>query len=170
MLLTSFGHSWRNQIHGTQSTSTTTGLPSFFSYRPADLLFGDAGYETSTQWNYKVIGRYILPFDVGVSGSWKVQSGIEWGRTVEVRFPGDGTRTVRVEPVTTNRAPMVGILDFRFDKSINIRGTRLVGMVDIFNATNSGSVTNFRTTTVNYQEVTGILDPRVLRLGVRFNF
>jgi hypothetical protein len=170
MLLTSFGYSWRNQVHGVTTNSTSTGSPAFFSYRPSDLLFGDDGYETSTQWNYKVIGRYVLPFAIGFSGSWKVQSGIQWGRTVEVRFPGDGTRTVRVESVTANRAPTVGILDFRLDKSFNIRGTRLVGMLDIFNATNAGSVTSFRQTTVNYQEVTGILDPRVVRLGVRFTF
>jgi hypothetical protein len=170
MLLTSFGYSWRNQIHGVESDDSSLGSPAFFSYRPSDLLFGDNGYETSTQWNYKVIGRYVLPLDIGVSGSWKVQSGLQWGRTVQVPFPGDGTRTVRVESVTANRAPAVAILDFRFDKSFAIRGARVVGMVDVFNLTNAGTVTDFRTTTVNYREVTEILDPRVVRFGLRFTF
>jgi hypothetical protein len=31
-------------------------------------------------------------------------------------------------------------------------------------------VTGFRTTTVNYKEVTQILDPRVVRFGVRVGF
>jgi hypothetical protein len=43
-------------------------------------------------------------------------------------------------------------------------------MVDIFNAANYGIVTDYRETTVNYREVTSILDPRVVRFGVRFNF
>jgi Carboxypeptidase regulatory-like domain len=166
MLLSSFGYTWRNQLHDTTSNGR------FFSYRPSRQLFGDEfGRETSTFWNYKLIGRYVLPFDIGLSGSWKVQSGIEWGRTISVAFPGDGNQTVRVEPITANRAPRVGILDFRLDKSFTLgRYGRLTGQVDVFNATNSGTVTAFRQTTVNYREVTGILDPRIVRFGLRFDF
>jgi hypothetical protein len=157
MLLTSFGYTWRYQ--GTAN------------YRPFDRLFLDEnGQEQTTLYNYKLIGRYTLPWDIGLSGSWKLQSGAQWGRTVSVRFPGDGTRTVRVEPSNANRAPSVSIIDFRFDKSFRIKNTRLTAMVDIFNTANYGTVTGFRQTTVNYQEVTGILDPRVVRFGVKFNF
>jgi hypothetical protein len=157
MVLTSFGHTWR-------STGTA-------NYRPADRLWVDEnGQEQRTLWNYKLIGRYTLPLDIGLSGSWKLQSGEQWGRTVSVRFPNDGTRTVRVEPLNANRAPAVSIIDFRFDKSFRVRGSRLTAMVDIFNAANYGIVTDYRETTVNYREVTGILDPRVVRFGVRFNF
>ena len=166
MLLSSFGYTWRNQLHDTTSNGR------FFSYRPSRQLFGDEfGRETSTFWNYKIVGRYVMPFDIGLSGSWKVQSGIEWGRTISVAFPGDGNQTVRVEPITANRAPSVGILDFRLDKSFTMgRYGRLTGQVDVFNATNSGTVTAFRQTTVNYREVTGILDPRIVRFGLRFDF
>ena len=154
---TSFGYTWR--ALGTAN------------YRPADRLYLDEnGQEHSTLFNYKVIGRYTLPFDIGLSGSLKLQSGEQWGRTVSVPFPGDGTRTVRVEPLDANRAPNVSIVDFRFDKSFRMRNTRLTAMVDIFNVANYGTVTDYRETTVNYREVTGILDPRVVRLGVRFSF
>jgi hypothetical protein len=157
MLLTSFGHTWRHQ--GTAN------------YRPADRMWlDDNGQESTTLWNYKLIGRYMLPFDIGLSGSWKLQSGVQWGRTVSVRFPGDGTRTVRVEPLHSNRAPSVSIIDFRVDKSFRVKGSRLTAMLDIFNTANYGTITSFRQTTVNYQEVTGILDPRVVRFGLRFNF
>jgi hypothetical protein len=157
MLLTSFGYTWRRQ--GTAN------------YRPFDRMFLDEnGQESTTLYNYKLVGRYTLPFDIGLSGSWKLQSGSQWGRTVSVRLPVDGQRTIRVEPMNANRAPAVSIIDFRFDKSFRIRGARLTGMLDIFNAANYGTVTAYRSTTVNYQEVTGILDPRVVRVGVRFNF
>jgi hypothetical protein len=105
-----------------------------------------------------------------LSGSWKLQSGVQWGRTISVPFPGDGARTVRVEPLNANRAPNVSIIDFRVDKSFRMRGTRLTAMLDIFNTANYGTVTAWRSTTVNYQEVTGILDPRVVRFGVKFAF
>jgi hypothetical protein len=93
-----------------------------------------------------------------------------WARTVSVNFPNDGSRTVSVEPNNSNRAPAVSILDFRFDKSFRMRSTRLTAMLDVFNTPSYGTVTAWRSTTVNYQEVTGILDPRVVRLGVRFSF
>ena len=157
MLLSSFGYTWRSL--GTAN------------YRPADRLFlDDNGQEQTTLFNYKLIGRYTLPYDIGLSGSWKLQSGVQWGRTVSVRFPGDGTRTVRVEPLNANRAPNVSILDFRVDKSFRMYGTRLTAMLDVFNTFNYGTVTAWRSTTVNYQEVTGILDPRVVRFGVKFSF
>jgi hypothetical protein len=171
MLLTSFGYTWLNQIHSS-STTVSSGNGQTFSYRPADLMFGDNGYETSTLWNYKVIGRYTLPLDIGLSGSWKVQSGGNWGRSLSVAFPGDGTRTVRVEPVTANRGETVQILDLRFDKSFRMGGsTRLTAMVDTFNLTNAGTVTTFRNATgATYKEVTALLDPRIVRFGLRFDF
>jgi hypothetical protein len=190
MLLTSFGYTRAKQLHSMTSPTGATGVagnqrsggdPTIdFLYRPSELMFGDEGRETTSTWNYKVIGRYVLPYDIGISGSWKVQSGYQWGRTTSVPFPGDSAVNVRVEPVTANRTPNVAILDFRFDKSFQFgRFGKLTGMVDVFNLTNSGVVTNFRTTTnpitatnpvSTFQEVIALLDPRIVRFGVRFDF
>jgi hypothetical protein len=143
-----------------------------YNWRPNQRLFGDEGKETSTLWNYKLVGRYVLPYDIGVSGSWKVQSGRQYGRSMSFAFPGDGTQNIRVEEVTSNRAPTVQILDFRADKTFQLgRYGRVTGMVDVFNATNSGTVINFSTVTgATYRRVIGILDPRVVRFGFRFTF
>ena len=65
---------------------------------------------------YKLTGRYLLPWQFGVSGSLRVQSGGQWGRVTSVNFPGDGAQNVRMEAVDTNRAPNVSLLDFRFDR------------------------------------------------------
>jgi hypothetical protein len=185
MVLSSFGYTWLNQVHDETSPTGATAVAGNtrvngggdYNYRPAQLMFGDNGYETSTIWNYKIVGRYVMPYDIGLSGSWKVQSGYQWGRTTSVPFPGDGAQNIRVEPVTSHRAPNVAILDFRFDKSFSFgKFGKLTGMVDVFNATNSGVVTNFRTTTGTsptantYQEVIALLDPRIVRFGVRFDF
>jgi len=171
MLLTSFGMTWSTMAHtaaGGRFGNTT------FPYRPADRLFGDDGVETSTLWNYKVIGRYVMPFDIGVSGSWKVQSGFNFARTISVAMPVEGSRTIRVEPITSNRYPSVGILDFRLDKSFDVgHGARLTPMLDFFNLLNSGVPTTVRTTntaTAPFKEVTAILNPRVMRFGFKFNF
>jgi len=175
MLLTSFGYSWLNQLHAQTSATAVTGVAGnqrAFFYRPSQLRFGDGGYETSTVWNYKVVGRYVMPYEIGFSGSWKVQSGYQWGRVTSVAFPGDGAQNIRMEPVTSNRAPSVGILDVRFDKSLRFGATgRITPQIDIFNVLNSGTISVFRTTTgTTFKEVLGILDPRVVRFGARVDF
>ncbi len=103
----------RGQRGAAAGITTTT-------YRPVDRLFGDDGIETSTLWNYKVIGRYVMPLEIGLSGSWKVQSGYNYARTMSVNLPVEGARTVRVEPITTNRYPTVQIMDVRVDKSFDL--------------------------------------------------
>ena len=133
MLLTSFGYTWSSMLHETTGYQRMVGHSLQHStqppaYIPARRLFGDNGIETSTLWNYKAIGRYVMPFDVGVSGSWRVQSGQHYGRTINVNFPGDGTRTIRVEPIDANRYPNISILDFRADKSFRFgRAGKLTG-------------------------------------------
>jgi Carboxypeptidase regulatory-like domain len=175
MVLTSFGYTWLNQFHAT--TTGTGALDALaqgktYNWRDNQNLFGDEGRETSTLWNYKAIGRYVLPWEIGLSGSWKVQSGRQYGRNTSVTFPGDGAQTVRVEEVTANRAPTVSILDFRIDKAFSFgKYGRFTGMMDVFNASNLGTVTNFATTTgAQYKRVIGILDPRIVRFGIRYDF
>lgn len=167
MLLTSFGYTWSTMQHG-------AGGGRAVDYRPFDLLFGDEGRETDTLWNYKVIGRYVLPFDIGLSGSWKVQSGFNYARTISVTMPVEGARTIRVQPIDSNRYPTVAILDLRLDKSVDMgKFGKIQPMFDVFNVMNSGVPTSVRTTntaTAPFQEVTAILNPRVIRFGVRFNF
>ena len=175
MLLTSFGYTWLDQFHaavtGTGALDALT-TAKVYNWRDNQRLFGDQGKETSTLWNYKMIGRYTMPYEIGFSASWKLQSGRQWGRTTSVNFPGDGTQSIRVEPVTANRAPSVSIMDFRADKSFTFgRFGKVTGMVDVFNALNSGTVTNFATTTGStFKSVIGILDPRIVRFGLRFDF
>jgi hypothetical protein len=171
MLLASYGMTWSTMPHtaaGARYGNTT------FPYRPADRLMGEDGVETSTLWNYKIVGRYVAPWDIGVSGSWKVQSGFNFGRTISVAMPVEGNRTIRVEPITNERYPNVSILDFRLDKSFEMgRFGRVTPMMDIFNVLNSGVPTTVRTTntaTAPFQEVTAILNPRVIRFGFRYNF
>ncbi len=169
MMLSSAGYTWSTMLHDTTGYGRLTSAA---AYRPARQLFGDEnGMETSTTWNYKLIGRYTMPYEIGLSGSWKVQSGQQYGRTISVAFPGDGTQTVRVEPITANRYPTVAIMDVRADKSFSMgRAGKMTFQFDVFNLTNSGVPTTVRLTSVNFNEVTAILSPRVMRVGFRYDF
>jgi hypothetical protein len=174
MALTAFGYTWLNQFHGVTSTTSaldSVGIGKTYNWIPNQRLFGEDGKEKSSLWNYKIIGRYVFKYDIGVSGSYKLQSGRNYGRTISVSLPNAGSQTVRVEEVAAQRAPNVGIFDIRVDKSFTLPGrARLTAMFDMFNATNSSAVTNFRITTVRYREVIALLDPRIIRFGVRYDF
>ena len=167
MLLTSFGYTWSTMNHAAGSARS-------FVYRPFDQLFGEGGKETDTLWNYKVVGRYVLPYEIGFSGSWKVQSGFNYARTISVTMPVEGARTIRVQPFDSNRYPSVAILDLRLDKSLDMgKFGKIQPMLDVFNIMNSGVPTSIRTTntaTAPFNDVTAILNPRVIRFGVRFSF
>ena len=175
MMLTSFGYTWSKMQHVYNvTTPMPTGYTRFYSFRPSDRLFGDEfGRETSTVWNYKVIGRYVMPWGIGTSGSWRVQSGQNYGRTSQ-RAPSRATAraSFRVEPITANRYPDISIVDLRLDKSFRLPGPtgRVTFQFDGFNLANSGAVTLFRQTTVNYREVTETLAPRIFRVGFRWDF
>ena len=68
----------------------------------------------------------------------------------------------------------VAILDFRFDKAVDLgRAGRVTPMVDFFNLLNSGVPTTVRitnTATAPFREVTAILNPRVIRFSIRYSF
>ena len=97
--------------------------------------------------------------------------GRNYGRAVNFTLPNLGSQSVRMEPVTANRAPNVHIIDIRFDKSFGIGGVgRLTAMIDVFNALNSDVPIVFRTLTGNvaagqpygnYKEVIALLKQAV---------
>jgi hypothetical protein len=102
----------------------------------------------------------------------RVQSGQNYGRTVSVNMPGDGARVFRVEPIDANRYPAISIVDLRLDKSFTLpkQAGKVTFQLDGFNLANSGAITSFRQTTVNYREVTELLSPRIFRVGFRWDF
>ena len=173
-MLSSFGHTWSTMYHVNTAGNAARPPITTTTYRPIDRLFGDDGIETSTLWNYKMIGRYVMPLEIGLSGSWKVQSGYNYARTMSVNLPVEGARTVRVEPITSNRYPTVQIMDVRVDESFDMpRFGKATLQLDVFNLTNAGTVTTVRVTntaTAPFNEVTAILNPRVVRAGIRFAF
>ncbi len=174
MVMSSVGYTWLKQYLGNISDTgalSSTGNNKVYEWRPNLRRFGR---ESTSLWNYKLIGRYVAKWDIGLSASYKMQSGRNWGRSLSVNLPVAGSETIRVEEASANRAPNIGIFDVRFDKSFALPGSlRVTGMIDVFNLANAGTVTAFRTTTAadgSFKEVTALLDPRIVRFGVRLQF
>jgi hypothetical protein len=127
--------------------------------------------QKTTGWGVHLSGRYELPYGIGVGGNLQVQSGWQYARIMVVDLPNAGTQRFWLQNLDNNRSDMVPLLNIRFDKSVTFYGHRLTGMVDLFNITNANPVVNFNVVNgARFNQINGILDPRTLQLGVRFEF
>ena len=174
MLLTSFEHTWADEfVNPAQASTSNLGVmrhATTYLWRPNQRTLGK---QKHTYYNFKLLGRYEFPLGFSAAASYKFQSGFNWARSISVQFPNAGAETVFAEPLDANRAPNVHILDFRAEKSFALGGRRgrITALLDVFNALNSEAVTNFRNTSgTRYKELIALLDPRAIRLGLRYQF
>ena len=182
LLMTSFEHTWADDFRTTGGLTGNLDIARQATVNPFTAAHRTAlwmpnrrrlGRQETTYWNYKLVGRYVFPYEIGVSTSYKLQSGSNWARAISVPLPNAGSEEILAEPVNANRSENVNILDFRFEKSVKLpsRGGRLTAMADIFNITNANPITNFRVVTgPRFKEVISILDPRIVRFGLRYEF
>jgi hypothetical protein len=97
--------------------------------------------------------------------------GEPYGRTLNTTGLTQGTVNLTVEPIGTFFYSTVRLLDLRFAKSFLISGTKLEGLVDIFNVNNSPAVLSVNTQTgASFGNVLTTVNPRIVRLGVRWSF
>lgn len=174
MFLTSTMYTTSDNFRDTTqaSTSPIEAMRTALVYNWERNLQENYGRQDSRFWNFKAVGRYVFPFELGVSTSYNLQSGYNYARSISVRLPSSETETIHAAPIADNRAENVGIWDLRVDYTVIFgeRG-RLTVMGDVYNVLNSNPVVNFRAFSGSrYKEVIALLDPRVFRLGVRFEF
>jgi hypothetical protein len=170
MLATSFTGTWSTSFLA-ESTGTAADAVAFhpqtFRWEPNQRRFGAVN---TSAWDVKATGRYQFGGGVAAAGTYRLRSGYNWARSVTVALPS-GTVTIPAEK-PANRSPMTSVLDLRAEKRFDFgRGGALAGVVDFFNVLNAGTVVNFRTLTgFRYKEVIAVLDPRAIRLAVRYEF
>jgi hypothetical protein len=178
-LVTGWDRTWRH-------------LGDAISNDPNQQLYDGPNRTTTSQWTFKVIGSYPLPWwDLGVSGSYMGQKGEPFARTVLfnpallINHPGalrQGNTTVTVEPSSAYYREDVHMTNLRLDKRFRLQGSqRLMGIVELFNVFNTAAITGTnsvtgRTTDRNgvnvpsFGRATQIINPRVVRLAVRYDF
>jgi hypothetical protein len=131
----------------------------------------------------------VLPkFQYIATGVYQAPKGINLGVNMVTRqgfaMPYNRTQVVTADPIARNktlllvgkvtefRLPTVTSLDARVGKELQFGRAKLNVDLDLFNLMNSSTVLgrqfDLRVTTAN--NVQEIMNPRVLRLGLRFNF
>ncbi|MCY3758461.1 MAG: TonB-dependent receptor [Acidobacteria bacterium] len=179
LLQASFDYQWRDEF---RSASGENRSPLF-----ADpLVVGSGGHgriwqnhslevgarQATTNWGGRLLARYTLPRDFGLSANLRHQSGWPYALVQRVDIPGTGTnQPVFLSDLSENRSENVTIMDFRLDKAFSVGpDRRLTLLLDVYNLFNSNAVTNFSLRTGDHERIIAALDPIVMKLGVRFQF
>ena len=136
---------------------------------------------------FKLLGSYQAPYGITVGANYQALSGLPYDRNLSVAF-AQGTANIRVDPRGTYRYDTLSLLSLRADKSFRISGQNRISFVaELHNVLNSsagqsnfGTVTrNFasqaaldaaRLTTSYFGRVQEIVAPRVLKIGIKYDF
>ena len=148
---------------------------------PNNMLFADGAMNLDRPHQLKLQGTFQAPWGVTLSGSYLLQSGLPWARTMRyVRGTDSPLITVeaqivvRAEPIGAQRFDMEKLLDLRAEKKFKVGGNRHLGVIlDVFNVMNASTVTAVQQTRIDlaaFGKPGEILSPRTLRLGARFEF
>ena len=114
-----------------------------------------------------------------ISGIYRYITGAAWGRRAGIRGLDQGTETVRIEPRGTRRVDALNNFDLRVEKTFVLGGqqARTAGLsVDVFNVNNQGIADSESsrpytdTSGSNFGDPRVWIDPRLVRVGVRFTF
>ena len=125
------------------------------------------------EWQAKISGAYNLPYGILASANYDIRNGTREAR--QVLFAGGSSiRSIvlNVEPIGSISAPNTHELDVRLAKKVNLGSSRSVELRgDIYNALNKGTVlARDLRSGPTYLRPSRILFPRILQLGVTFNF
>ncbi len=163
--------------------------------RPYGSLGSGSGGKTSvlmySRWMTKISGLYQLPLGFDVSATlfaregWKIPTYITLAYATSESWPGlYRSSVVFLQSLEKDSLPVFSNLSFRLEKKFAVASGRLYLMFDVFNVLNSAVVNRaydayYGTYYVDTQEFAAnpsnrlyseILNPRVLRLGLRFEF
>jgi hypothetical protein len=171
------------EIAGTKRMADRWQASASISFTRTDAEFDDRqalnpNTEINTQqeyweYTYKLSGGYILPYDIVSSVNVERRQGLPQSRTHQ--FTGGTTIqniVLNVDPLGTIRLPDTYLMDFRFAKRFRFNGGHtLEGRFDFFNVFNANFVTgrNLRSGST-YLVPSSIILPRILQLGVTYNF
>jgi len=124
-------------------------------------------------WEGRLNGSYTFPHGFQLSTLLRTQSGIPGQRTfIFTGLPQSSNLTLRMEPYGARRGPAITVMNVRAGKRFPLGGSRRFELsFEIFNLLNSSAAT-----TTNYASgssfgfTTGVVSPRVARIGSTFSF
>lgn len=131
--------------------------------------------DNTWEWEAKVSGAYLFPFDITGAANYQNISGTAFAR--QVAFTTGGTSTIpsltaNVVPIGTYRLPALNLLDLRIEKAFRLpAGQRAVVRLNIYNSLNANTtLTVQQLSGAAFLQPTSILPPRLFELGATYSF
>jgi len=168
-----FSHRWLGQASVTYGR-TNVKLPITAVNDPNNrALNDDVVAWNDCPWVVKLIGSYEMPFGITLGGFFNFRSGMPTQRFFRYSGLNQGRIEVAAEKFGDSRYPSLSILDLRISKVFRTQkfGTfELIG--DVFNVFNDYTTLDWseRSGTAYYHAITTVLAPRIMRLGVKWQF
>ncbi len=123
---------------------------------------------------FKLSGVYVAPWDINLGAFFNARQGYLFPQRIlsPNRAGGTGTTNLILEPFGESRYGTLKTLDFRVGKRVAFGRRSVEASLDVFNVGNVNTVLtrNLNQAAATANQVTGIVAPRVLRLGVRVVF
>jgi hypothetical protein len=128
--------------------------------------------DTTWSWQAKLTASYMAPYRIQLSGFWQALSGAPGQRTYVYRnVPNLSTVTIRMEEFGAQSLPDLHSVNFRVGKRFSLGRYRIDTAADLFNVFNANTEVGLNYASgPTYGAITGILPPRVLRLGATLSF
>ena len=172
-----FDYQWRDEQRGGSGASTISVTTSPLNTDPLGVGYFQnvrpdvPNRQATSNWQARLIGRYVFKYDIGLGVNYRVQSGYGYTRIVTVSLPNAGTAQFFRDNLDNQYSDTVPLLDLRVDKAVKIGRYKVAGMLDFFNALNSNAISNFVIANgSNYNRIIATLDPRTIQVAVRFEF
>jgi carboxypeptidase family protein len=171
---------------------TTRILGDSTSYDPNTLQFNGPQRPRISQWDFKLFGTYSLPLSMSLSGSISLQKGEPYGRTVNltpallIGHPGalaQGSTTVTVQPSGSYYLPTIAQTTLHLERKFKgpVKGDAITAVFELYNIQNANTIigvngaTGVTTNSLGqivptFGRYSQTLNPRIARLGVRYQF
>ena len=164
-------------VRDTSSNAGGLNNQAFFDEGMVAPESGGSGIQdifVNSRWMIKFSGLYQAPYGFNIAGVFRAREGYVIRTYESISIPGIATRDIYGPgKFGDDRLPAFWELDLRLEKVFNVTETSSVVIaVDAFNITNSSHVlkTEASLTADDYGVAQRILNPRVVRFGIRFNF
>jgi hypothetical protein len=135
---------------------------------------GSGGVYTGSRWSLKLSGAYQFPHDLTVGAFAKVSDGnvVPIIRRLSFTNYANGAYNILLAPFDAERLETVKYMDLRIDKGFSLGSGKISLSADVFNLFNTNAALRIerRANTFQFREAQEIISPRILRLGVRFNY
>jgi len=139
---------------------------------------GIEGLFVNSRWTAKFSGLYQFPFGINISGVFMAREGYVIPTYELVNIPGIGQTEIYGSPdgegkYGDERLPNYYLLNLRLEKSFNVSDSaRVVIAADAFNVSNAAHSLKkeAQITAPNFRQDLLILNPRVFKFSIRYNF